>query len=108
MSVALFLICILVFGSCAQRASQSNQKNQSVKQHHELRSGLQIENRTNRGTNYTDPSGVDYNIRNIPVKITNDTTISIRLQLTFDKQYRYPEPNHWKPLNFSPYQKHGP
>ena len=58
-----------------------------------LKSGLLIENRINRGINYTAPQGTDYSIRYIPITITNDSTISIHVQLAFSEEYSNPYPH---------------
>lgn len=55
-----------------------------------LNAGLQIENDTNRGVNYTDPQGIPYSIRYIPITITNDTTIALELHIAFGQEYDYP------------------
>ena len=57
-----------------------------------LKSGLLLENRINRGIDYTDPKGTDYSIRYIPITITNDSTISIDVLLAFSKEYNNPYP----------------
>lgn len=46
--------------------------------------GLQIENGINRGLSYTDSLGGTYSIRYIPITLTNDTNLSIQLQLNFE------------------------
>lgn len=54
--------------------------------------GPLIENKINRGINYMDPQGNDFNIRYIPISITNDSTISMHVQLAFSKEYHFPHP----------------
>lgn len=53
----------------------------------QLKNGVLIENRINRGINYEDPNGEQYNIRFIPITITNDSTIPINIQIEFLKEY---------------------
>lgn len=53
-------------------------------------SGLRIENSPNRGLNYTDPVGTKYSYRNIPITITNDSTIAIHIKLALSNEYDYP------------------
>ena len=59
-------------------------------QHQEWKSGLLIENGINRGIGYTDSLGNNYNIRYIPITITNDSTIPIHLHIVFSQDYDYP------------------
>ncbi|KAA3626939.1 MAG: hypothetical protein DWQ02_20140 [Bacteroidetes bacterium] len=65
----------------------------SCKQQITLKSGLLIDNSINRGINYTDPQGMDHSIRYIPITITNDSTVSIHVQIAFSKEYNYPHPH---------------
>jgi len=69
------------FAQCTQKAAGTKQP---------LKVGLQIENGINRGVNYTDPLGTPYSVRYIPITITNDTTISMQVQITFAQEYDYP------------------
>ena len=88
------VLIVMIFGSCAQRTSKVERQNENVDtQQEKFKSGLTIKNEINRGTNYTDSLGTDYNIRNIPISITNDSTISILIQIVFSKEYDYPHPN---------------
>lgn len=63
--------------------------------------GLQIENGINRGVNYTDSLGGTYSIRYIPITLTNDTNLSIQLQLTFETA-DYLDSNSREPFNLIP------
>ena len=54
--------------------------------------GLRIDNGIYRGITYTDSLGSNYNLRYMPITITNDSTISIHLQIAFSKEYNYPDP----------------
>ncbi|MDX1479526.1 MAG: hypothetical protein R3301_17555 [Saprospiraceae bacterium] len=49
-----------------------------------------IVNGVNRGTSYTDASGVEYNLRYIPVTLTNDSIVPVRVRIAFSKEYAYP------------------
>ena len=75
------LFLILMISSCSQ---------QITKREPIIDSGILIDNGINRGISYTDSLGNDYNLRYIPVTITNDSTISIRLQISFLAQYSSP------------------
>lgn len=77
MNINAFIGLLLVMFAC----SGNEQK---------LRSGLLIENKINRGINYTDALGVDYSLRYIPVTITNDSTLAIHLTIAFSNDYNYP------------------
>ena len=91
------IVGILIFSfawSCAQRTSRDERTNENMDTRQTmLKSGLTIKNKINRGINYTDPHGDDYSIRYIPISITNDSTISIHLQMGFSKEYDYPHPD---------------
>lgn len=63
--------------------------------------GLQIENGINRGVNYTDSRGGTYSIRYIPITLTNDTSLSIQLQLKFETA-DYLDTNSREPFNLIP------
>lgn len=56
---------------------------------HPAKSGLVIDNGINRGTTYTDTSGAAYNLRYIPVTITNDSTLPIQIDIAFSSEYRH-------------------
>jgi hypothetical protein len=91
-STIVGVLIIMTLGSCAQRTSinESPNENASTKQV-KFNSGLKIENGINRGTNYTDSLGTLYSIRNIPITIMNDTTFPIQVQISFSKEYNYPQ-----------------
>ena len=75
-----FLIALLVlFSACKW--------NQSIRPN-----AITIENQLNRGTNYTDSNGVDFNLRYIPVSITNNSCHTAKLKLNFLKEYQTPDP----------------
>lgn len=79
----LFLLAFWAsFAQCSQKQAKSTEQT--------FNSGLQIDNGINRGVNYTDPLGMTYSIRYIPITITNDSTISMELQIAFAKEYGYP------------------
>ncbi len=78
------LIGLLTVYSCKQQTSKGPPP---------VHSGLLIDNGINRGTNYTDSVGIDHNLRYIPISITNDSIIPIRLQITFSKEYEFPHPD---------------
>ena len=77
------LIILMLISSCATKTNNTKSK---------MDSGLLIENRINRGINYTNLRGDDRSIRYIPITITNDTTIPIQFQLNFSKEYYNPKP----------------
>jgi hypothetical protein len=54
------------------------------------KSGLLFDNGINRGTTYRDTLGIDFNLRYIPITITNDSTIPVHLQIAFSREYNYP------------------
>ncbi len=64
--------CILItilLASCTQQTSIGDFPKEKVNiQQVQFKSGLKIKNRINRGTNYVDTLGVDYSIRNIPIR----------------------------------------
>lgn len=88
------LFIFVVVSSCFQQTSKNGTQTESEVDHSlPLKSGLLIENKINRGINYTDPIGADYSIRYIPISITNDSSVSIHVQIAFSKQYNYPAPH---------------
>lgn len=85
---------ILLFCTCSWQPSKKEGSRDEIANHKiALKSGLLIENKVNRGTNYTDPQGNDYSIRYIPISITNDSTVSLHVQVVFATEYNYPHPN---------------
>jgi len=85
------LLIVLIVCSCFQQTSKGGlQIENGPKQHPGSQSGLLIENDPNRGVSYTDSLGAKYNVRYIPITITNDSIIPIHLQIAFSKEYDYP------------------
>ena len=87
-----FIFILLTMFSCS--IQKSAKENSPASENHPGKNiraerGLLINNGINRGTGYTDSLGSKYNLRYIPVIITNDSTIPIRLQLSFSKEYEY-------------------
>ena len=102
----LIFLIILIFFSCSQRTSKNNSTKENVGNlQFEFKSGLKIENRTNRGTSYIDSLGKNNNIRNIPITISNDTAVSIKVQIIFSKEYNYPEPHNNEKFKLIPLSK---
>jgi len=88
------LLIALIACSCMQQPSENRlQHEKDSNQHFSSQSGLRIDNRVNRGTGYTDSQGTDYSLRYIPITITNEDSIPIRLQIDFSKEYDYPIEN---------------
>lgn len=102
----LLLLTIIFWSSCVQPPSNDQRSNDHTNLPEiNFKSGLKIKNRINRGTNYTDSLGVNYSIRNIPISITNDTTISIHLKIEFSKEYNYPYPDNNEKFRLIPLPK---
>lgn len=80
----LIFLFVLIFCACDQYTSKAEQA---------IDTGLRIENGINRGVSYTDPQGNDYNLRYIPISITNDSTIPICIELAFAEGYVYSTSN---------------
>ena len=53
----------------------------------DLKSGLSIFNDSNRGVGYTDPLGNQFNLRYIPITISNDTTVAIHVRIDLSNDY---------------------
>ncbi|MEM7375374.1 MAG: hypothetical protein AAF587_42655 [Bacteroidota bacterium] len=66
------------------------------------RSGLLIDNGFRRGYSFTDSEGSSYYLRDIPVTITNDSTIPIYLEIVFAQEYDYPAAYRDKTFNIIP------
>lgn len=82
----IFLLAVLVtFNHCGQQKSESTQQN------HASKTNLKIEYKPTRGQSYTDSLGTKYQLRHIPAKITNDSTVPVQVQITFLKEYDYPD-----------------
>ncbi len=92
-NLLFLLICWSALVYCTQKPP--NESGQA------LHTGLQIENGINRGVNYTDSLGGTYSIRYIPITLTNDTTLSIQLQLNFETA-DYLDTNSREPFNLIP------
>ena len=54
-----------------------------------MNSGLRVDNGINRGITYTDSLGNNYNLRYIPITVTNDTTVTVDLQIIFSEAYPF-------------------
>ena len=79
----MFLLAFLgSFAQCAQKISKSTEQTP--------KSGLLIENGRPRGLSYTDTLGTKYSYRNIPITITNDSTIAIHIKIALSNEYDYP------------------
>jgi hypothetical protein len=81
----------LIICACIQQSSTSEPRiaNESLQQL-AATPGLRIHNGINRGTDYTDSQGTKYNLRYIPITITNESTRPIHFQIAFEKEYDYP------------------
>ena len=82
-----FLIVLFVLLA----ACSSNQQVRLKSQDYDF--PITIENKINRGTDYQDKSGKAYNLRYIPIEISNDSTVSIQIEFEFSKEYYFPKPN---------------
>ena len=79
--------------SCKQQTTNSTQQSSKNANSYQakFKNGVKIENESNRGTFYADSLGAKYGITYIPVTITNDSTISIRVQFDFANEYHFPQ-----------------
>jgi len=83
-------IIVMFLSSCLQRTTSKDINEVASNKTVKFKSGLTIENGINRGTGYKDSLGIDYNIRYIPITITNDSTLSVKLDINFSKKYTNP------------------
>jgi len=84
-------IAALIVWSCTQQPSITHlDRERGVDQHRGSAIDLHIDNRINRGADYTDAQGNKYNLRYIPVVITNDGLLPTDFQLDFLERYSYP------------------
>lgn len=88
-STIVRLLIVLILFSGSQRPSKSVAQNEEPNQHLGSKSGLLFERGMNRGSGYIDSLGTDYSLRYAPIFITNDSTIPIRVELAFLKEYNY-------------------
>ena len=87
----MFGLCLgLMACSCLQQTTKVNLRNENSSRNIGTQSGLLIENAPNHGVGYTDSLGKRFNLRYIPITITNDSVIPIQLQLAFSQEYDYP------------------
>jgi hypothetical protein len=84
------IIIVMFLSSCVQRTTRKDTNEIAANRTAEFKSGLTIKNGINRGTGYRDSLGVDYNVRYIPITITNDSTLPIKLDINFLKKYTNP------------------
>ena len=73
-----------------------------ITDHQIPQSGISIENKINRGVNWTDPEGRDWSIRYIPVTVSNDSSVLINIEINFSKEYYYPNPDDDKKFKLIP------
>ena len=69
------LVLLLILCACQANATKS---------------GLKIAYKPTRGQSYTDAQGTSLNLRHIPATITNDSSLSIHIEIAFAEQYNYP------------------
>ncbi|MDX1702447.1 MAG: hypothetical protein R3250_17595 [Melioribacteraceae bacterium] len=91
--IALLIIAVFVCSCIQQSSKNSVQIDSGPNQHYELKNGIKIENNVNRGVSYTDSLGSKYNLRYIPISITNGNISPIQLYIAFSKEYNFPHPN---------------
>jgi hypothetical protein len=82
-NILYFFAFLVPFTLCAQEDSKSTEQ--------KTKSGLLIEHGGYRGSEYTDSMGKQYNLRCNPIFITNDTTVTIHIQIAFAEKYDYPK-----------------
>lgn len=85
-------IIVTLVGCTGNRQATNDQRinNTDAQKEVNFKSGLMIENGINRGTDYTDSSGRIFNIRYIPVSITNESSNSILVEIDFLNEYDNP------------------
>ncbi len=88
-SIIGFLV-VIVFFSCGQKTSSKQVIDKTEQKPLTFKSGLSIANGINRGTGYQDSLGTFHNVRYIPVRINNDSNVSVKLDLNFLKEYNHP------------------
>ena len=89
--IIITLLIISINYSCTRRSSQGQHIDHKLDRTHVNCSlGLSIKNGINRGSSYTDSTGTDFSIRNIPIKITNDSIIPVQIHINFSKEYNHP------------------
>lgn len=96
------LLIVLMGCNSNQQASQEKLKKEKDSNPFASKSGLLIDNGINRGVNYMDSLGKPYNLRYIPITISNDTSIPIQLRLAFAQSYDYPTSHDEEPFMIIP------
>lgn len=85
------LVIILISCACNQQPSSRGLKSENgSNQQFDLKTGLKIVNRGNRGARFTDSEGTDYWLINIASTITNDNPIPLHIQLELLNEYDFP------------------
>lgn len=98
----LGLLIVLMGCSSNQQVLEEKQQREQDSPPLTLKSGLLIDNGINRGVSYSDSLGKAYNLRYIPISISNDTSIPIQFQLTFAQSYEYPKSHDEEPFMILP------
>ena len=81
---------MIVFFSCGQKTSIKQVVEEPQQNELEFRSGLSIDNGINRGAGFKDSLETFHNIRYIPIRIKNDSTLTLKIYLNFLKEYNHP------------------
>lgn len=83
-------VLVIVFFSCGQNTSGKQVIEETQQNEPEFKSGLTIDNGINRGAGYKDSLETFHNVRYIPVRIKNDSTLTVKVHLNFLKEYNHP------------------
>ncbi len=82
---------LFIFGlySCIESPPEEVRYNKYFGSYSKKYYKISIENGPRQGFQYYDSKGTEYNYRYITTTITNDSLVSIRLQISFSKEYNY-------------------
>ena len=96
------MICLMLLATtCSSNQSQAGNQIKiegKTEQQDFSQTGLVIDNGINRGVTYTDPEGILFNHRYIPISFTNDTTHTIRIDMAVAEEYYYEGPHGNEPF----------
>lgn len=85
----IILIILTFISSCSDNETNKDQSEKTSVVYSEKYSGISIENDQRQGSPYFDSSGIECFYLCKKTTITNDTTVPIKLTISFTKEYNY-------------------
>lgn len=85
--VSSFLLLIAALISCGISTTEENEANSNPENQTLNSNALKIENGFRRGIGFSDSTGAEFNLRYIPITLSSDTSIPIKVILDFQSEY---------------------